>query len=348
MGGTRSRRRGGGPRHLGGVRAAAAKTVAQIEKRRLVRQPHRQVVHDVGAHVPPGAPLHVRGPAGHPGEMRLQIGNPGVIGHPQTLQGRQHRVVGPIRRTPQPCPRRPGEAAVRGGQPPPGGEEAPLPTGHRPGGIAEVGRTPFRGLGVDRVGDSLVGDLGASDAAAHRRRCFNPEEQVCPQDFQRAQLAPAQLQTRLSREVGIAQPQRPVEIAVADPAFAVQAPEHLLPQRRRHAVEISGPPDRLLEGQALQPGEGVHRDEGLQRIVRGHHPGRDGDVGAESGPPGLGDCGGVRCGGHHILLLIDSGRFGISATTGCGAGPAGIRRRRRAATGRVPLCGHLAPRCSRR
>ena len=150
------------------------------QQRRLVAQPHRQIVDQVDPDVPAGAPVDVRCPTRHPGQVRLQVGDPRVLAHLQPNQRIEDRVIGPLRGAPQVGPGRAREASVRGSQRPPGRVEAVLPAGHRPGPAAEEGAAPLGGLGVHRRSDRGGPLLRPGDEAADRGRSCGPVQQIRP------------------------------------------------------------------------------------------------------------------------------------------------------------------------
>ena len=157
-----------------------------------------------------------------------------------------------------------------------------FPTWHRPGGVAEESCTPFGCLRVDGGGDPRAGLLGAGLEAPPRRRPAQAVQQVGTQQFQGPHIA-AEIEIGGVDEVGVPPRQGGVEIAVGDPAVAVQSAESRLAQRSLDAVEVRRTPNRLLEGHALQSRQGVDRDEGLQGVVRRHDPGGQRNVAAQPG-----------------------------------------------------------------
>ena len=249
----------------------------------LVGQPHRQVVDQVDPNVPAGAPVDVGGPPRHPGQVGLQVGDPGVLADLQPAQRSQDRVIGQLGHQPQLGPGGTRQGPVGGGEGPPGGVEAVLPARHRPGSAAEEGAAPFGGLGVHRRGHRGGALFGPGEETASRSRAAGPVQQVRPQHLRGADLPAGEPQGRLGREVRVPPDQRPVQIGVGDPAGGVQRAEALHAQCSGHPVEVTGPPDRLLERHTLQARQRVDRDEGFQRVVGGQHPRGERDLGAQPG-----------------------------------------------------------------
>ena len=279
------------------------------EQSGFIGEPHREVSQDVDPAVARGMPLHMCGPSGHPGEVGLQVRDAGIVVDAQPAERLGDRIVGAVHGATDVAAHLPGQRSVSAGQRQPRRVEAVLTARHRPGGAAEEGRAPLRGLRVDGVGDRGGALLGAGQEAAPGLRAGGTVQQIRPQQGQWADGAPADAKVGLVGQVGEPARQHPVQVTVGDPALPVQPPELRLPQRSGHPVQVTGPPDRLLEGKPLQPGQRVDRDEGLQRVVRRHHPGGQGDGGAQLGPPGVPDghvdrhertpvsCAGVGCAG---------------------------------------------------
>ena len=161
MGESISRGRGGGP--LCGCNRSR---VLVGQQRGLVQQTHRQVVNEVDARCPVPAPLHVRGPTRQLCQVRLQVGDPVVLVDFERVERGQHCVVGALGGRGQGGPRRTGQGAILRGQRAPRVVEAVVAARHRPGGRAEEGRTPFRDLRVDVLGDARGALLGAGAVPA--------------------------------------------------------------------------------------------------------------------------------------------------------------------------------------
>ena len=116
------------------------------------------------------------------------------------------------------------------------------------------------------------------------------------QDLQWTDLPAAEPYSRLAGQIGVPASECTIEVGIGDPAVPVQSAERRLPQSPRHAIEVTGPADRLFERHSLKSGQWVHRYEGLQWIVRRHHPGGQGDVSAQPGTASV-EIGGVEIGG---------------------------------------------------
>ena len=247
---------------------------AAREKDRLVRQPYRQVVHQVRPACAVGRPADVGRPTRQPRQVCLKVGDAFALGYAQLLQGLQRRVVGAIGHVPQGGPHLPVEGVVGGGQCPPGAVETLVVTGHRPlrRSRAEVGRTPLGGLVVDLVGDVWHRPLGAGDVAAQWSRCGAAGEHVGLQQLGGRHRAGCHPNSRSAQKGGVAQPQCRLQVGVGDPPASVEITVGRLVENAPDAVQVGCASDCLLEGHRFQAGQWVDCDEGFHGVMRGYHP----------------------------------------------------------------------------
>ena len=74
--------------------------------------------------------------------------------------------------------------------------------------------------------------------------------------------------------------ERVVQVGVGDAALVMQCTESALGQRSSCSVQVARTADGLFERHTEHAAERVDRDEGLQRVVGGNHPGSQSDVAA--------------------------------------------------------------------
>ena len=97
MSGARSRGGGSTGRLIGAELSRVPDAAGRGEQDRLVAEAHREVADEVDL-VPAArrTPLHVGGPSGHPGQVRLQVGNPGVAVDSESRQRLRRGVLGAL------------------------------------------------------------------------------------------------------------------------------------------------------------------------------------------------------------------------------------------------------------